>query len=292
MKLYKSPLRFVGGKQLVSLDIVRMLPPCSEFREPFFGGGSTTLMVRQLRPRVKCWVNELYSPNYAFWAEIQRDSEGLMRLAALRALAHIEEFKKSGTKLTRGIVSDAIAEGAGATEGLTEAQIHALVWFVTSRTSYSGVGDCGGVGHGERFTRASCDTLISTHELMRPVKFTNLDFSEAMHVPRSKRKKTVIYLDPPYHLPVEQGRGLYGKGGDLHRAFNFDLFYSLLHKLQCIWFLTIDACERSRYELSRYHTFEKSLFYGSKRKRATELWATNDPLFPRMQQLDLWGAIA
>ncbi|MEM1426653.1 MAG: DNA adenine methylase, partial [Cyanobacteria bacterium P01_H01_bin.130] len=70
MTIHKSPLRYMGGKQQYAQQLVEMLPPCTEYREPFLGGASVLLAMRQLRPYVQCWGNDLYPLNYNFWRSV------------------------------------------------------------------------------------------------------------------------------------------------------------------------------------------------------------------------------
>ena len=262
----RSPLRYMGGKQRQARAIAKMLPrDCSDLREPFFGGGSITLSMRQLRPWIKCWGNDLYHPNFNFWNELRSDPCPLFDGASevLRRVDAIEQGgvpRREAAKQVVPLLSQALFNGEYSVD-VSEAQAEAIAYFVRSRVSYSGAGDCGGIGSAERFNLAVCDRLIPVSSLLQGVKLTNLDFSEVVSTPPTG--DTVYVIDPPYHLPVE-------------------------NSLNCPWLLTIDDCPRSRDELAPYNTFSKSMFYGSSQTKTTELWATNYPLpCQKYQQLEL-----
>ena len=54
MKEVKSPLRYPGGKSKAISKILRYLPPdFSEYREPFVGGGSLFIYLKQKYPHLK-----------------------------------------------------------------------------------------------------------------------------------------------------------------------------------------------------------------------------------------------
>ena len=68
MSEIKSPLRYPGGKSRAISQIVRYLPlNFSEYREPFVGGGSLFIYLRQKRPDLKIWINDLNYELYCFW---------------------------------------------------------------------------------------------------------------------------------------------------------------------------------------------------------------------------------
>src|SRR5437868_2493829 len=78
MSLSKSPLRYPGGKSKAIKQIIDYLPPhFAEFREPFLGGGSLFVYLRQKFPRMKAWVNDLNYELYCFWKYAQEDAKAL-----------------------------------------------------------------------------------------------------------------------------------------------------------------------------------------------------------------------
>lgn len=58
--MIKSPLRYPGGKSRAIKHIAAQLPDSfREFREPFVGGGSVFIYLKQKFPRLKIWINDL-----------------------------------------------------------------------------------------------------------------------------------------------------------------------------------------------------------------------------------------
>ncbi len=71
--MIKSPLRYPGGKSKALEQILPLIPHFEEFREPFVGGGSVFLALKQLYPDRKYWINDLYFELYKFWEYTQKD---------------------------------------------------------------------------------------------------------------------------------------------------------------------------------------------------------------------------
>ena len=76
--MIKSPLRYPGGKSRAVQRIYHILPQeFDEYREPFVGGGSLFIYLKQQRPDLKIWINDLNLELYYFWKHAQIDSEKL-----------------------------------------------------------------------------------------------------------------------------------------------------------------------------------------------------------------------
>ena len=70
--MFKSPLRYPGGKQKAIPQIASYIPSTfKEFREPFVGGGSVFFYVLQKYPSVSYWVNDLNQELYYFWHQVK-----------------------------------------------------------------------------------------------------------------------------------------------------------------------------------------------------------------------------
>jgi DNA adenine methylase len=78
MTILKSPLRYPGGKSR-AIQRMKNLPPeeFDEYREPFVGGGSFFLYLKQKTPGLKIWINDLNPELYYFWKYAQIDSQKL-----------------------------------------------------------------------------------------------------------------------------------------------------------------------------------------------------------------------
>ncbi len=79
MQNIKSPLRYPGGKSRAVSQIAEYLPKhFSEYREPFLGGGSVFLYLRQKFPRLTFWINDLNYDVYCFWKYAQTSCRQLV----------------------------------------------------------------------------------------------------------------------------------------------------------------------------------------------------------------------
>lgn len=80
MPKVKSPLRYPGGKSKALDKILPHIPlNIGEYREPFVGGGSVFLAVKQLfGNRIKrYWINDLNFDLYCFWSYAKTEIESL-----------------------------------------------------------------------------------------------------------------------------------------------------------------------------------------------------------------------
>lgn len=143
---------------------MRHLPPhFSEYREPFVGGGSVFIHLRQKFPRVPMWINDLNFDLFCFWKETQRDAEKLA--------ARVREMKTENPN------------GRVLFETL-RAQLHtsmsdlerAARFFILNRISFSGTVDSGGYSQGAfhgRFTDSSIARFVQLGTILRDVKITH-----------------------------------------------------------------------------------------------------------------------
>ena len=70
----KSPLRYPGGKTRALKYILPLMPNFTEFREPFVGGGSVFLAVKQRAPSgVKFWINDFNKDVANFWTFVKKE---------------------------------------------------------------------------------------------------------------------------------------------------------------------------------------------------------------------------
>ncbi|OQW95712.1 MAG: modification methylase, partial [Beggiatoa sp. IS2] len=76
--MIKSPLRYPGGKSRAVELISSIIPDFSEYREPFVGGGSVFVYLKQIYPNRKYWINDIYYELYEFWEITQNSIEQLV----------------------------------------------------------------------------------------------------------------------------------------------------------------------------------------------------------------------
>ena len=248
MSILKSPLRYPGGKSRAIPKILKQLPESFlEFREPFVGGGSVFVTIRQKFPAVKVWINDLNFDLYCFWKIAQSNTRELAD-----AIAKIKNDTINGRNLFEEFRSSL-------NNDLSDFD-RAVRFFVLNRISFSGTVDSGGyseAAYRSRFTLSSIKRLLSLGSLLQNVKITNLDYKDVIHEPGNN---VFIFLDPPY-LVATKSR-LYGKNGDLHLGFEHAEFANEMKECQHHWLITYDDSAEIRQNFSYATLYEWELQYG------------------------------
>ncbi|MEB3314993.1 MAG: cytochrome c biogenesis protein CcsA [Candidatus Melainabacteria bacterium] len=176
--MIKSPLRYPGGKS----KAIKKLSEFSdiafkEYREPFVGGGSLFIYLKQCFPDRQFWINDLNTDVYSFWKAAQENLTEMLKL--------IKKFKKEkdGKALYRKLLAMDLDKLS-----LTE---RGARFFVLNRITFSGTTESGGYSERAfqgRFTDSSIDRVAALSEILdRNVKITNLDYSELLQNDRSGR---------------------------------------------------------------------------------------------------------
>ena len=97
-----SVLRYPGGKSRALKKILPLIPTdIKEFREPFVGGGSVSIAMKQrVDTDVSFAINDLNYDLYCFWKYVKDDPERL-----IRAIAKIRETNLCGRELYESLVN-------------------------------------------------------------------------------------------------------------------------------------------------------------------------------------------
>lgn len=269
MSALKSPLRYPGGKSRAIPKILEQLPESfSELREPFVGGGSVFINIRQKFPVVKVWINDLNYDLYCFWKIAQANTGELAG-----RITKIKNETKNGRELFdefRGSLNKNLSDFD-----------RALRFFILNRITFSGTVDSGGyseLAYHSRFTHSSISRLLSLEPLLQNVKITNLDYRDVIQEPGNN---VFVFLDPPY-LVATKSR-LYGKNGDLHLGFDHKQFADDMKKCQHPWLITYDDSAEIRQNFSYANLYEWELQYGmnnykqNNAAKGKELFITNYP---------------
>lgn len=225
--MIKTPLRYPGGKSRALETILALVPNFSEFREPFLGGGSVFLAMKQKYPKKKFWINDLYKELYHFWVNL-RDNNSLL----IKGVQTIKDTKKDGKLLHKEL-----------RETETEDSLEkAIRFFVLNRITFSGTIESGGYSQGAfeaRFTQSSIDRLSYLEGVMRGTKITNMDYE---YVIKEEGEDIFIFLDPPYFSATKSR--LYGKKGCLHTLFDHEKFAEVMKSTRHQWMITYDDCPK------------------------------------------------
>jgi len=258
-----------------------------EYREPFVGGGSFFIYLRQAYPKLKIWINDLNPELYYFWKYVQIDSEKLAQEAL-----KIKREKTNGQELFNELVSVTIENLSGLER--------AVRFFVLNRITFSGVVEAGGysqLSFAGRFTESSIERVARLGQLLEGVTVTHLDYREVL---LDGGKEVFTFLDPPYFKATKSK--LYGKNGILHTGFNHDEFATEMKKCNHSWLITYDDSLEIRNNFQFAHIYNWELQYGmnnykqGKAEKGNELFISNyelplkrhtDPTEENVNQLTL-----
>lgn len=270
--MIKSPLRYPGGKTKAIPQIIRYLPPhFTEYREPFVGGGSLFIYLRQQDPRLQVWINDLNRELFLFWQHSQSNLEDLVTAVSQLRTTHLD-----GRSLFEKLAQAEVGN-------LSDLQ-RAVRFFVLNRITFSGTIESGGFSQEafhKRFTTSSIQRLAQLADVLSQVKITNLDYSELLS-PSST--DAFIFLDPPYFSATKSK--LYGRKGDLHLAFDHQRFAQLLKQCPHRWLITYDDSPEIRKNFEFAHIYSWELQYGmnnykqSTAAKGKELFITNYEVEP------------
>ncbi|MEA5505931.1 DNA adenine methylase [Halotia wernerae UHCC 0503] len=247
--MIKSPLRYPGGKSKAIKQIAKYLPDkFSKFREPFVGGGSVFIYLKQKFPDLKIWINDLNRELFLFWQFTQSHLPQLVK-----EIRHVKDQCTDGKLLFEELASVD-------TNSLSDFD-RAVRFFILNRITFSGTVESGGFSEQafhQRFTYSSIDRLEKLETILTPdIKITNLDYGEILH---ADGKDVFIFLDPPYFAATKSK--LYGKRGDLHTSFDHQRFAELVIKCHHSWLITYDDSPQVRENFQSSNLFEWELQYG------------------------------
>ena len=272
-----SPLRYPGGKTKALRQIAPYLPAhFASYREPFVGGGSVFLHIKQTRPALKAWINDLNYDLFCFWRTAQTE---LDRLTA--AVSSVKARAPDGRKLFTELTTD------GRPAELSDFD-RAVRFFILNRITFSGTVEAGGYSQKafeSRFTYSSIERLARLkYVLTEDVRVTNVDYEQVLAAPGSD---VFIFLDPPY-LSATKSK-LYGRKGALHTSFDHARFARALQACRHKWLITYDDSPvvRENFNFDGAYIYEWQLQYGmnnfgrSYAPKGKELFITNYLVLPQ-----------
>jgi len=265
--MIKSPLRYPGGKSRAVQRIKFLLPKeFTEYREPFVGGGSFFIYLRQAYPKLKIWINDLNPELYFFWKYAQINSEILAK-----EVLRIKHARVDGQELFDELVNTN-------SESLSGFE-RAVRFFILNRITFSGVVEAGGysqLAFVERFTESSIERVAKLGSILEGIKITNLDYHKLLS---DEGRGIFSFLDPPYFKATKSK--LYGKNGILHTEFNHDEFAREMRKCNHTWLITYDDCTEIRKNFEFANIYNWELQYGmnnykqGKAEKGSELFISN-----------------
>ncbi|AFY48921.1 site-specific DNA methylase [Nostoc sp. PCC 7524] len=266
--MLKSPLRYPGGKSKAINQIVEYLPESfAEFREPFIGGGSVFIYLKQKFPDLKFWINDLNQELFLFWEIAQTDISQLVQ-----EVHYIKNKYTDGKLLFTELTSVEV-------NSLSDLE-RAVRFFVLNRITFSGTVESGGFSQEafhKRFTYSSIERLGKLETILtKDIQITNLDYSELIN---AEGENVFLFLDPPYFSATKSK--LYGKNGDLHTSFDHHRFAKSLQNCPHQWLITYDDSPQIRENFKYANIYEWELQYGmnnynqGRAAKGKELFITN-----------------
>ena len=247
--MLKTALRYPGGKskaikklqEFTGIDFL-------EYREPFIGGGSLFIYLKQLFPQRQFWINDLNQDVYYFWKIAQRENEKLVN-----RIYNYKEVNSDGRALFKSLLELDLAK-------LNPLE-RAARFFVLNRISFSGTTESGGYSESafqRRFTDSSIERVAKLAEILdERVQITNHDYSELLtNDSEIINSKILVYLDPPYYAASKSK--LYGKKGNLHTMFDHMNFANKVLDCKLNWFVSYDNSEyvRNNFKKAKLHEWE------------------------------------
>jgi len=266
LPVIRSPLRYPGGKSKALKKIIPfVLMNYKEYREPFVGGGSVFLRLKQMKLKAKYKINDLNFDLICFWKQLQKNPEEL-----ITEIRRIKEKEANGRRLYKKLTNDI--------HSCDEFSV-AVRFFVLNRITYSGTVDSGGYSQesfDKRFTHSSINYLFSVSKLLDNVNISNDSYEKLLF---KGGTDVFMYLDPPYYKNKESR--LYGKKGNLHVNFNHQKFARDLRKCEHNYLITYDDSNEIRQLFSFANIYPWKLQYlmdnvnGNKPKKGSEIFITN-----------------
>lgn len=237
-----------------------------EYKEPFLGGGSLFLYLRQQKPEITCEINDLNYDLFCFWRSIQLNSKEF-----ISDIINIKTNNNNGRDLYNKLKQLSLKDDDVYDKGIR--------YYVLNRITYSGTVDSGGYSQEafeKRFTLSKIHQLNDVSKLLKNINISSNDYVDSLE---NTSNDVFVYLDPPYLSAVKSK--LYGKNGDLHRSFNHLEFSQKMKDYNFKWLITLDDTQEIRKMFKYAFINPLNIIYGmdnvngKKPKKGKELIITN-----------------
>ncbi len=275
--MIKSPLRYPGGKSRAIKFIAPLIPEFEEYREPFVGGGSVFVYLKQKYPKRKFWINDIYENLYHFWKKCQENSDEL-----IKQIQYWRDNADEGKELHKFLIENI--------DGFDKLK-KAAAFFVFNRITFSGTTESGGfsnAAYNKRFTQSSITRVRELSKILINTIITNFDYQQVIE---AEGKNVFIFLDPPYYSATKSA--LYGKNGNLHKIFDHERFAEVLKNTKHKWLITYDDSEYIRELFSFAYIKEWNLTYGMRNvgnngnQKGKELFISNYPIAVKQEKTEI-----
>lgn len=264
-QIFRSPLRYPGGKQKAIGQIAKMFPAkAAEYREPMVGGGSVFFHARSINFASNYWINDKFRELASFWSVLQDPK-------LCRRLQKDLEKLRSGFRSAEEIKDFFLA--AREEEPKDPYRI-AFLFFFFNRVTFSGTTRAGGFSSAAsvtRFTASSIERLRDMPIALQDTKITECDFEDVISAPG---KDVFVFLDPPYFTATK----LYGRNGSLHE-FDHKRLATVLRRTKHKFLITYDDCDEIRAMYGWANLKRWTLQYGMNNCNAENLSKIGSELF-------------
>ena len=244
--MIKSPLRYPGGKSKAIDSISKLIPDFGEFREPFVGGGSVFVYLKQRFPSKCFWINDIYINLYHFWNECKENPNDL-----IESILEFRSKYPDGKELHRFLINNI--------DSFNSIK-KAAAFFIFNRITFSGTTESGGFSNAafhKRFTESSIERVKSLSNILVNTKISNLDYEKVIS---TEGEDVFLFLDPPYYSATKSA--LYGKNGALHKTFDHERFANVMKHTKHKWLITYDDSDYIRNLFSFANIRAWDLTYG------------------------------
>lgn len=251
METIKSPLRYPGGKGRAAERIVKKLPDFDEYREPFLGGGSVFVHLKQIYPNKRYWINDIYNSLFVFWKEAKENPAEI--------ISQVQFWKD---KFNNG--KDLFKYLKVRINSFNPVE-KAAAFFILNRITFSGTTESGGFSDfsfHNRFTDSSIVRLSKLPSILENTTITNYDYQQVVDEPGDN---VFLFLDPPYYSATKSA--LYGKNGELHKHFDHERFASVMKNVKHKWLITYDDSKYIKNLFSFANIQHWQLKYGMRNVR-------------------------
>jgi len=251
--MIKSPLRYPGGKSRAVELISSLIPEFDEYREPFVGGASIFIHLKQKFPYKSFWINDLYYELFKFW-EVSQNKMDLL----IEQIYYWRNQFDEGRELHRFLIDNK--------NSFNEIET-ASAFFVFNRITFSGTTEAGGFSNHAykgRFTESSINRVKQLAKVLPDTKITNLDYQDVVE---QAGDNVFLFLDPPYYSATKSA--LYGKNGKLHKQFGHERFAEIMKQCNHKWLITYDDSDyiKELFDFAVIHPF--NLMYGMRNQTST-----------------------
>lgn len=287
IKMIKPVISYPGAKWKAWSQIKPLIPrDIEDWREPFFGGGSISLLIAEdLEFNLKRMVvGDLAPEVWAFWTGCRDHAEEVTEICKTMFKEHcptqleLAEISEVSPQYER-MYNKAIDEGrefwkwSQDNDNIAKMSIpeRAARFFLVNRISFSGMGDAGSISKENfiAFRLHIVSRILEAQPLLQRMEIKNCSFEETMA--DVDRDKTFIFLDPPYYNQMSSG--LYGKGGSTHHGFPHEHFAEFTKNTGCRWLITYDDSIKVRKMFKGSNIREFKLTYTMAGKQAEDALA-------------------